>query len=252
EFYIQGVRHNIGFLAALIAHPRFAEGRLSTDFIADEYPDGFHSQDLVPDAPKLLVAVAAAVHHGFQERATLISGQTTGRMRVVFDDWVVFLQNQATPVRVSMTKGGYAVSMKGLDAEIQTSWKLGDPVFKGTLNGAPICLQVERVDIAYRLYHRGVEVDVLVLNERAAELQMLMPKKEIADTSKLLLSPMPGLLVSLAVTEGQEIKAGEELAVIEAMKMETVMCAEKDCVIAVIKAEPGDSLMVDQVIIEFE
>jgi len=252
EFYIQGVRHNIGFLAALMAHPRFAEGRLSTDFIADEYPDGFHSQDLVPDDPKLLVAVAAAVHRGFQERASLISGQTTGRMRVVSDDWVVLLQNQATPVRVSMNEGGYAVSMKGLDAEIQTGWKLGDPVFKGTLNGALICLQVERVDIAYRLYHRGGEVDVLVLNERAAELQMLMPEKEIADTSNLLLSPMPGLLVSLAVTKGQEVKAGEELAVIEAMKMENVMRAEKDGVIAIIKAKPGDSLMVDQVILEFE
>ena len=252
EFLIRGVKHNIAFLAALMAHPRFAEGRLSTDFIAEEYPDGFHSGDVAPDDPKLLVAVAASIHRAYQERASMISGQIAGRQRVVSDDWVVILHGQSHPVRVVLRDGYYEITIDGEDILIRTNWKLGDAIFKGDFQGQEFCLQVERVDVAYRLVHRGAEADVLVLNANAAKLQALMPVKEVADTSKFLLSPMPGLLASVAVETGQEVKAGEELAVIEAMKMENVLRAERDGVIADIKAQPGNSLMVDQVILEFE
>jgi len=252
EFLIRGVKHNIAFLAALMAHPRFAEGRLSTDFIAEEYPDGFHSGDVAPDDPKLLVAVAASIHRAYQERASMISGQIAGRQRVVSDDWVVILHGQSHPVRVVLRDGYYEITIDGEDILIRTNWKLGDAIFKGDFQGQEFCLQVERVDVAYRLVYRGAEADVLVLNANAAKLQALMPVKEEADTSKFLLSPMPGLLASVAVETGQEVKAGEELAVIEAMKMENVLRAERDGVIADIKAQPGNSLMVDQVILEFE
>ncbi|MAF96432.1 MAG: acetyl/propionyl-CoA carboxylase subunit alpha [Rhodospirillaceae bacterium] len=252
QFHISGVRHNIGFLAALIAHPRFAEGRLSTDFIAEEYPDGFHSRDLTPEDPRLLIAVAGCVHRAYQARASMISGQTAGRERVVSDDWVVILRGGTVPVRIKPVDGGYELVVEGVDILIETAWKLGQPLFRGTLNGRGFCLQVERQGVAYRLFHGGAEAEVLVLSPRHAELQALMPVEEAPDTSKYLLSPMPGLLISLSVEEGQEVKAGEELAVIEAMKMENVLRAERDGVVAAIKAGPGDSLAVDQVILEFE
>ncbi|NQU60065.1 MAG: acetyl-CoA carboxylase biotin carboxylase subunit [Rhodospirillales bacterium] len=252
EFLIRGVRHNIAFLAALMAHPRFAEGRLSTDFIADEYPDGFNAGGVPPDDPNLLIAVAASIHRAYQERASMISGQIEGRQRAVSDEWVVVLHDQSHPVRVAMRDGNYEVSLDGVDIRIRTDWKLGAPIFKGTFQDQEICLQIERVGVAYRLTHRGAEADVLVLNATARELQMLMPEKVEADMSKFLLSPMPGLLASVAVEIGQDVKAGEELAVIEAMKMENVLRAERDGVIAEIKAKPGDSLMADQVILEFE
>ncbi len=252
QFHISGVRHNIGFLAALMAHPRFAEGRLSTEFIAEEYPDGFHSQDLTPEDPRLLIAVAGCVHGAYQTRASMISGQTAGRERVVSDDWVVIAHGDAVPVRIKPVDGGYELVVDGEDILIETAWKLGEPLFRGTLNGRDFCLQVERKGVAYRLFHGGAEADVLVLNPRHAELQALMPVKEAPDTSKFLLSPMPGLLISLSVEEGQEVRAGEELAVIEAMKMENVLRAEQDGVVAAIKAGPGDIRAVDQVILEFK
>ncbi|MBC8337705.1 MAG: acetyl/propionyl/methylcrotonyl-CoA carboxylase subunit alpha [Alphaproteobacteria bacterium] len=252
EFYIRGVSHNIGFLAALMAHPRFAEGRISTDFIAEEYPDGFHAKDLAPENPDLLVAVSAAVHRAYQERASMISGQIPGRQRVVADDWVVLLQGGSYPVHVVMAEGGYRITMKGNTLVLESAWKLGEPLFWGRLDGTPFCLQVERAFIAYRLTHGGAETDALVMNPGAADLQALMLEKMPPDTSKTLLSPMPGLLVSVAVAEGQDIKSGDELAVVEAMKMENVLRAERDGTVSAIKAVPGDSLSVDQVILEFE
>ena len=252
QFHIQGVQHNIGFLAALINHPRFAEGRLDTHFIADEFPDGFHPQDFPPDDPKLLAAVGACVHRAYQERASMISGQVPGHGRDVADGWTVIVHGEAHPVTVAPIDGGYDLSVKGRDVSMLTAWKLGQPLFEATVDGVGICIQVERVDVAYRLTHRGAEADVLVLSPRHAELHALMPAREAADTSKFLLSPMPGLLVSVAVSQGQEVKAGEELAVVEAMKMENVLRAERDGVIGQIKAEPGDILAVDQVILEFE
>ncbi len=251
-YYIRGVNHNIGFLGALVAHPRFVSGNMTTNLIAEEYPEGFHPQDLPPEDPMLQVTVAASVHRAFQDRAAEITGQAEHHKRRVSDRWVVVLKNGQHPVTVRPAKDGYHVIVDGRTHELQTDWKLSEPLLRGTLDGREVCIQVERQAVAYRLTHGGSQDDVFVLSERAAEFHALMPEKEPPDTSKLLLSPMPGLLVSIDVAVGQEVKSGETLAVIEAMKMENVMRAERDVVVSAINAEAGDSLAVDQVIMEFE
>lgn len=252
EYYIRGVNHNISFLAALIAHPRFAGGNLTTNFIADEYPDGFHAKDLVLQDPKIMIAVASVMHYAFQNRAAQISGQDSGHGRQVGADWVVVMRDQHHPVSISENAGSYTILVDGSSCTVKTEWQFQEPLFVADVDGQSVCLQVERVGIAYRLAYRGAEADILVLNARAAELNALMPYKEPPDTSKLLLSPMPGLLVSISVEAGQEVKIGDELAVVEAMKMENVLRAEKDQIIKSVSASAGDSLMVDQVIVEFE
>jgi propionyl-CoA carboxylase alpha chain len=251
-YYIRGVSHNIPFLAAVMAHERFVEGRITTNFIAEEYPDGFHPADAVHDDPNIMIAVGSAMHYAYQRRAAMISGQLAGHGKRVATDWVVVAGNDHHPASVKPADDGYAISIGGATMDVRTDWNLGDPLFRAEINGMDVCMQVERIDVTYRIVHAGVQTDLLVLNPTVANLNQLMPIKEAPDTSRLLLSPMPGLLVSIAVSEGQEVKAGEELAVIEAMKMENVMRAEKDCVIATMDAEPGASLAVDQVIMTFE
>lgn len=250
-YYIRGVAHNISFLAALMAHPRFQKGSLTTNFIADEYPDGFDPSDVPHDDPQLLIAVATCVHRAYQERAAAISGQHTGHHRVVRDDWVVLMGSKEHAVNIVCVTGGYDVSVGDSRVHVRSDWQLGQPLFTAQVNGLLICLQVERNGAGYSLFHSGLRADVVVLNPRAAKLYALMPKKQAPDTSQFLLSPMPGLLISLSVVEGQEVKSGEELAVIEAMKMENVLHAQRDGVIKTVHAAPGDSLSVDQAIIEF-
>ena len=251
-YYIRGVSHNIGFLAALVAHPKFAAGDMTTNFIADEYPDGFHPQDLPSEDSTIQIGVAASVHRAYQQRAAEISGQTPDHERQVSDDWVVVLKDGEHPVTVRVAADGFFVIIEGTTHELQTDWKLGETLMRGNLDGRNICIQVERQNISYRLTHAGSQDDILVLSPRHAELNTHMLVKEPPDTSKLLLSPMPGLLVSVAVESGQEIKSGEELAVIEAMKMENVLRAERDGRISTVKAAAGDSLAVDQITMEFE
>jgi propionyl-CoA carboxylase alpha chain len=251
EFHIRGVSHNISFLNALISHKRFLEGRLSTNLIAEEFPDGFHPSDLPHDDPTLLVAVAAAVHRAYQERAARIDGQMPGHEKRTADSWVVIDKGREYPVRVVPAAGGYDVTIDNEPCPVRTDWSFVQPLFKGTVGGRAVCVQVERAGIGYRLFHAGTQADLKVLSPSAARLQALMPVKVPPDMSRFLLSPMPGLLISLAVQAGQEVKAGEELAVVEAMKMENVLKAERDGVVAKLHAQPGDSLAVDQPIIEF-
>jgi propionyl-CoA carboxylase alpha chain len=251
EFFIRGVAHNISFLAALMVHTRFMTGRISTNMIAEEYPHGFHAADVPHDDPALLISVAAFLHRRYMDRAARISGQLLGHERVVNNDWVVLMGGNHHPVHIDPADGGYDVTYMGENYQVRSDWQFGQPLFKGTLNGTDICIQVERRDMIYRLFHWGSQADVMVLSPRIAALQAVMPFKEAPDMSKFLLSPMPGLLTRISVQVGQEVKAGEELAVIEAMKMENVLRAEQDAKVAKISAAPGDSLAVDQVIIEF-
>ncbi|MDG4606418.1 MAG: biotin/lipoyl-binding protein, partial [Candidatus Contendobacter sp.] len=233
-------------------HTRFMTGRISTNMIAEEYPHGFHAADVPHDDPALLIAVAAFLHRRYMDRAAKISGQLLGHERIVNNDWVVLMGGQSYSVHIDPATSGYDVEYMGETYQVRSDWQFGQPLFKGTLNGTEICIQVERRDMHYRLFHWGSQADVMVMSPRVASLQALMPVKAPPDLSKYLLSPMPGLLTKIAVQVGQDVKAGEELAVIEAMKMENVLRADQDARVAKILAVPGDSLAVDQSIIEFE
>ncbi|MEW6428935.1 MAG: acetyl/propionyl/methylcrotonyl-CoA carboxylase subunit alpha [Thermodesulfobacteriota bacterium] len=252
-FYIRGVAHNIGFLQALLAHPRFQDGQFTTNFIAAEYPDGFHPADAPRKNPELFVVAAATVHRIYMERAAKLSGQMFGREKRVEKSWVVVMDREHHPVTVSAENHGhgYTVEHAGRSWTVLPDWQLGAPLFRAAVNRVPLCMQVERHGLRYRISHGGCQADVLVLSPRAAELNAHMKEKPPADTSRFLLSPMPGLLLKLPVREGDEVKAGEELAVVEAMKMENSLKAERDAVVARLLANPGDSLAVDQPIIEF-
>jgi propionyl-CoA carboxylase alpha chain len=250
-FYIRGVNHNIPFLSALAAHPRFQAGRLSTAFIAEEFPDGFHGVTPDPDAAADLVAVIASVHHVYERRAHARAPHFQAKGSKVAGDWVVKLDGVPHAVSVVETAGGFAVVGSSSSREVMSAWRLGDPLYQGRIDGRPITVQIDRNGVGYRLTHGGATIKTIVLNTRAAELDAFMPEKQAPDMSRFLLSPMPGLLVSLAVDPDEEVKAGQTLCVVEAMKMENILKAERDGKVAKLHAKPGDSLAVDQIILEF-
>jgi propionyl-CoA carboxylase alpha chain len=240
EFYVRGVSHNVPFLAALMAHPRFREGRLTTNFIAEEFKGGFTAKHLPPRDPAVLAAVAAVVERVRDER----SGVTQ-------DSRTVMLNREPVAIIVTGKDGNFTVTVGDRSIAVQTGWVPGDPLLHGKIDGQDVAVQVDAVGSGWRLVHEGGQAEALVLWPRQAELYALMPVKAAPDTSKFLLSPMPGLLASVAVSEGQEVKAGEALAVVEAMKMENVLRAVQDGTVKTLHAKAGDSLKVDQKIIEF-
>ena len=228
------------------------EGRLTTNFIAEEYPDGFNPTDTVPADTHMFFAVAAVMHAAYQSRAAQISGQQNGHSRKVSSDWIVsFADHKAEVTIIDADDGTVALNIDGKPMVVKTDWQLGEPMFRAEMDGEAMCFQVVRSTVAYIISQGGFQADALVLSPHTAQHNALMLVKEPPDTSKLLLSPMPGMLMSVAVEAGQEIKAGEELCVVEAMKMENVLRAERDGVVSEIKAEAGASLTVDQVIMEF-
>jgi propionyl-CoA carboxylase alpha chain len=230
----------VPFLAALMAHPRFREGRLTTNFIAEEFKGGFTAKHLPPRDPAVLAAVAAVIDR--------IQAHRNG---MAHDTRVVLLNRAPVEVEATGASGGFTVVTGGRKLEIITDWAPGQPLLHGRVDGTAVAVQVDAVGSGWRLIHEGGQADVLVLTPRQAELYALMPVKAAPDTSKFLLSPMPGLLASVAVSEGQEVKAGETLAVVEAMKMENALKAVQDGTVKTLHAKAGDSLKVDQKIIEF-
>jgi len=251
-YYIRGVNHNISFLNALFAHPRFMEGRLTTNFIADEYPDGFSSADVVHAEPDLAIAMAGFVHRKYMDRAARLQDQLPSHEREVGHDFVVMLGREHHHIQVVPVDGGYEVTLGSNIYRVICNWRMGMPLIEAEINTRKVCFQFDRVGLRYRLSHVGSQIDALVVIPRAAELSSHMIEKEPPDLSRFLLSPMPGLLVRLTAKPGDEIKAGEELAVVEAMKMENSLRANEDVVIAKVLAEQGQSLVVDQPILEFE
>jgi propionyl-CoA carboxylase alpha chain len=250
-FYIRGLSHNIPFLGAIMAHPRFVEGRLSTNFIAEEYGESFTPDRLSHEGPKPLVAVAAFLQRRVAERECRVSGQLPGLEAKPGASFAVILGDAEHAAEVVPQDGGYDVTLAGELYAVRSAWRIGEPLFKGTIDGVPLTVQVDRERVGFRLSHGGHQLGARVLSSVAARHLAAMPKKTAPDLSRYLLSPMPGLLVSLAVEAGQEVKAGEELAVVEAMKMENILRAERDGVVAKLHAKAGDSLAVDQTILEF-
>ena len=256
-FVIRGVSSNIAFQSALLAHPRFAAGEFNTGFIAEQYPNGFSKSLTARDDPRLLLALAAAAHRRGRERAARISGQLPGHELELGEDFVIVHtaadgQRRHTPVKVSNGGQTYRIGIDGRISTLGFNGPLRDIAVHGEFDGQPFSAQIERVGLDLRITYNGMQIEARVLSPRAAELQALMPIKAAPDLSRFLLSPMPGLLVDVAVKAGQAIRAGEKLAVIEAMKMENILVAQQDGVVTKVTAEKGDSLSVDQVIMEFK
>ena len=262
-FVIRGISSNIPFQAALLAHPKFVSGDFTTGFIAENYGKGFHAQDVPHDDPQFLVALAAYVNRRALQRAAGISGQLPGHEFTVGEEFVVVVlgeegRHRREPVTVSdfqAQSGSSAVTIGATRYDICSSWHLGAARIRGTVNGQPFTAQVERGvgrnPLAIRIANNGTQLDALVLTPRAAELHKLMPYKAPPDMSRYVLSPMPGLLVDVAVQPGQKVQAGERVAVIEAMKMENVLFAAADGIVSKVLAAKGESLVVDQPIVEF-
>jgi propionyl-CoA carboxylase alpha chain len=253
EFYVTGVRHNVPFLAAVAAKSRFRAGALSTNFIAEEFGGGFAPPPGFVESDREILLAAALAHRRIRERETAVDGKLAGVRIEIPEDCTVLLDGRPYPVSLRPEGGPYRLEIGGESRLATTDWQPGQPLLRARVEQHVITVQIERLPgAAFRLVHGGVIRRARVLSPRAAELLGLMPEKKAPDTSLLLLSPMPGLLSSLAVTQGQDVKAGEPLAIVEAMKMENVLRAERDGRIARIRANPGDSLAVDQVILEFE
>ena len=263
SFVIRGVSSNIPFQSALLAHPKFVAGDFNTGFIAENYAHGFHAEDVAHADPDFLVALAAYVNRRILSRAAGISGQMPGHGMTVGEKFVVVClgsegRNTAQPALVQnfqLETGASAVETGAGRYEICSNWHLGGARLRGTVNGQPFSAQVERGvgrnPLALRINHNGTRLDAMVLSPRAAELHALMPFKALPDMSRFVLSPMPGLLVEVTVQPGQKVQAGERVAVIEAMKMENVLFAVADGVVGKVLAVKGETLSVDQPIVEF-
>jgi len=263
-FVIRGISSNIPFQAALLAHPKFVAGQFNTGFIAEHYGKGFAAEDVPHDDPLFLVALAAYMNRRYRARASGISGQLTGHeVQVGAQFTVVVLGAQGNNIHHEVTVTDYepesrssAVTIGSTTYRISSTAGLGDIRVQGQCNGKGFTAQVERGTaknpLALRISHNGTQIDALVLSPLGARLHQLMPFKAPPDLSKFLLSPMPGLLVDVAVQPGQKVQAGEKLAVIEAMKMENILFAAQDGVVGKIVAGKGESLAVDQVILEFQ
>src|SRR6516162_5768122 len=253
SFYVAGVQHNIAFLAAAVAKPRFSAGALSTNFIVEEFRGGFASPSGFVEPDRVILLAAALAHRRIRERETAINGKLAGARIEIAEHSIVLLDGRSYPISVRPEDGAYRVEIEGESHLAATDWRPGEVLLQIGVGKRLATVQIEPLPgAAFRLMHGGVIRRAQVLPPRAAELLALMPEKQASDTSRLLLSPMPGLLSSITVSQGQEVKAGEPLAVVEAMKMENILRAERDGRVARIRANPGDSLAVDQVIIEFE
>jgi propionyl-CoA carboxylase alpha chain len=255
RFVIRGISSNIPFQAALLAHPKFVAGDFNTGFIAEHFPKGFRAEDVPHEDADFLIALAAAVNRKYLTRAAGISGQLPGHGFRITADQVVVVQRAggaAThhPVQVQLN-GSVAVKLGERTFDFTSDWSFGRMRIEGLCNGRPFAAQVERHGLSFRVIHGGTRIDALVLSPRAAELLKLMPYKAPPDTSKFLLAPMPGLLADIHVQPGQQVVAGERLAVIEAMKMENILTAAQDGTVAEILAARGESLSVDQPILRF-
>jgi propionyl-CoA carboxylase alpha chain len=263
-FVIRGISSNIPFQAALLAHPKFVSGDFNTGFIAEQYAHGFRAEDVPHDDPDFLVALAAFVRRKSRERAANLSGQLPGYDVKIGQDYTVVVlgaqgQNSYKAVHVDEFRGqsGVATIQVGTKSyAIESHSRLNDVRIAGTVNGQPFTAQVERGTLknplVLQVQHNGTRIDALVMSPRMAELHQLMPYKAPPDLSRYVLSPMPGLLVDVAVKPGQKVQAGERVAVIEAMKMENVLFATQDGVVKSVVANKGESLTVDQMIVEFE
>ena len=252
SFEVEGIGHNIPFLSAVYDHEKFTSGNMTTAFIEEEFPDGFDGVDLPEDTLTTIGAAAVAMYRVCEIRRAQISGRMDNHERKVGQDWVVTLGYTALNAHVDADKQGATVAINGTDYRVESAWTPGQPLAKLTVNGATLVMKVAQISAGFQVRYRGANMAVRVRTPRQAQLAKLMPVKLPADTSKMLLCPMPGLIVKLDVQVGDEVQDGQALCTVEAMKMENILRAEKKAVVTKINAAAGDSLSVDDVIMEFE
>ena len=252
-FEVEGIGHNLPFCSAVMDHPRFASGNITTAFIAEEYPDGFQGATLDANTLRRVAASAAAMNRVAEIRRTRISGTMDNHTRRVGDDWVVTLQGISFPVTIKADPAGSTVSFaEGLSLRVTSDWTPGQPLARLSVDGQPLVIKVGKIPMGFRMRLRGADLKVHVQTPRQKELAGLMLEKAPPDTSRYLLCPMPGLVVKINVGVGDEVQEGQALATVEAMKMENILKAERKGVVKAVKAVPGASLRVDDVILEFE
>ena len=253
QFELEGIGHNLPFLSAVMDHERFISGEITTAFIEEEYPDGFEGAEPDANTLKKLAAIAAVMNMIAQLRRTRISGAMTNHKRRVGRDWVVNLDDDIFRLRLKAKNEGAKIKFDDdTKMKVLTDWRPGSELLRASIDGEEMAVKVDSTAGGYCLRYRGATLFASVMSPRLAELDALMLKKEAADTSKQLLCPMPGLIVSINVSEGDEVQDGQALATIEAMKMENTLRAEKKSTVTKINAKAGDSLAVDEVIMEFE
>ena len=252
-FEVEGIGHNLPFCAAVMDHPRFESGDISTAFIAEEYPDGFQGTTLAPDLMRRVAAAAAAMNRVAEIRRTRISGTMDNHRRKVGDDWVVALNGDTFAVKIAADPEGSTVTFEdGTAHRVTSDWTPGLHLAHVMVDGKPLVMKVAKIPMGFRLRLRGADLKCHIQTPRQAELAALMPEKLPPDTSRFLLCPMPGLVVKIAVEVGQEVQEGQALATVEAMKMENILKAERTAVVKAIRTSAGQSLKVDDVIMEFE
>ncbi len=253
SFEVEGIGHNLPFLSAVMDHPKFVSGDMTTAFIAEEYPEGFDGVNLPESDLKRIAASCAAMHRVAEIRRTQVSGRMDNHERRVGNNWVVAIGDHSYALRISADPEGATVRFEDKsEIRVSSDWTPGDSLAHVLTDGAPLVLKVDKITQGFRVRSRGADLKVHVRRPRQAELAALMPEKLPPDTSKMLLCPMPGLVVKINVEVGQEVQEGQALCTIEAMKMENILRAEKKSVVSKINAGAGDSLAVDDVIIEFE
>ena len=253
SFEVEGIGHNLPFLSAVMDHPIFMAGEMTTAFIEEQYPDGFQGVELPERDLSRIAAACAAMHRVAEIRRTRVSGRMDNHERKVGTDWNVALQGASMDVVIDADNDGSNVTFaEGTTMRVSGDWTPGDQLAKMTVDGAPLILKVGKISGGFRIRTRGADIKVHVRTERQAELVRLMPEKVAPDMSKLLLCPMPGLVVKLNVEEGEVVEEGQALCTIEAMKMENILKAEKKGTVSKINAIAGDSLAVDEIIMEFE
>jgi len=252
-FEVEGIGHNLPFLSAVMDHPKFVSGDMTTAFIAEEYPEGFNGVELAETDLRRIAASCAAMNRVAEIRRTQISGRMDNHERRVGDDWVVSLQGQSYAVTIAADHDGSTVTFAdGTSIRIEGDWTPGDQLATMSVDNSPLVMKVGKISGGFRIRSRGADLKVHVRSPRQAELAQYMIEKLPPDTSKMLLCPMPGLIVKVNVEVGQEVQEGQALCTVEAMKMENILRAERKGVVSKINATAGDSLAVDDVIMEFE
>ena len=253
RFELEGIGHNLPFLAAVMDHPKFTSGDMTTAFIAEEYPDGFQGVELNEAELRRIAASAAAMNRVAEIRRTKISGRMDNHERRVGDNWVVSLEGEKFAVSVAADANGSTITFDdGASLRVEGDWTPGMMLADMSVDGAPLVMKVGKITGGFRIRNRGADLKVHVRSPRQAELALHMIEKLPPDTSKMLLCPMPGLIVKVDVEVGQEVQEGQALCTVEAMKMENILRAERKGVVSKINAAAGDSLAVDDIIMEFE